>query len=437
MPFASSAVAVDDSAAGASRGRGVWALILALEPVFVAAALLWYWLTPEHLEALLLFVPPMLARGVVHRRLWARTPLDVLLLALVVAIYLNYLYAPYARSLWIGGRGILGVLVVLSFAAMARQRGDVDRLVKATLALSGIVAIFALTMSIWSDKSDILRPMIDLIPRISGVAGVRGGFNVNEIAGAMAWLLPVVASIMIHDWRFRLAGTQWRRWSVSLIFALLWVAVFFGQSRMAIFGLIAAMGLLIMALIPAGRWRMIAWAALIALTVAEMVLFIGVFSPDEKLESRDEASLTSRLLIWDSAAQMIVDYPLTGVGMNKYRLSDVRKAYPVAGYENRILPHAHNEVLQIGADLGVPGVLLFVGWHGVAAWMLWRVWRHGEAFQRALAVGLLASLLAHGVFGLGDTIALWDRLSFVFWWILGLVAALYVVSVRQDNALAA
>jgi uncharacterized membrane protein YdcZ (DUF606 family) len=45
---------------------------------------------------------------------------------------------------------------------------------------------------------------------------------------------------------------------------------------------------------------------------------------------------------------------------------------------------------------------------------------------RHLAWVLLASLLAHNVFGMGDAIKLWDRYAFAWWWILGCVGALVV-----------
>jgi hypothetical protein len=45
-------------------------------------------------------------------------------------------------------------------------------------------------------------------------------------------------------------------------------------------------------------------------------------------------------------------------------------------------------------------------------------------YAAALAAG--GALAAHAFFGIGDAIALWDRFAFLFWWMLGLTAAVYL-----------
>ena len=88
------------------------------------------------------------------------------------------------------------------------------------------------------------------------------------------------------------------------------------------------------------------------------------------------------------------------------------------------IAHAHNHLLQAGLDLGLPGLVAYLAlWAGAAA-MLWQTWRHAPGrFQRALALGAAASLLGYFVYGFFDTVALGARPGFVFWWLLGLVAA--------------
>ncbi|MBC8170703.1 MAG: O-antigen ligase family protein, partial [Anaerolineae bacterium] len=324
----------------------------------------------------------------------------------------------------------MGVPLVFCIVEFARRRGDTHRLVMLTILLGLLIGVLGITSAQWSDKSAILKPVLDLLPTIRNFPGAAKGFNVNEIAGAMAWLLPLAAGVAIYSWRHPDDAGSPRRFYATLTFFVLFFALFLGQSRLAIFGIVVALAILIFALIPANKWRIMALIGLVAFSVIEIVLFIGVFSPDESLEARDEASLNSRIYIWQSAVEMISDYPLTGVGMNKYRLTPVRIRYPVEGYANRILPHAHNEWLQIGADLGIPGMLLLAGWHLLALYMSVRVWQRGDAYARMVAVSLLAGLVAHDAFGMGDAVTLWDRFSFVFWLLIGLTAAQYVVTVK-------
>ncbi len=398
--------------------------MLALEPLSLAFMIGFIWLRPMQPWLALVFVVPLvLARWIVHRRLWTRTPLDVWLIVFVALTLANFYTAPYIRWWWWQMiRPMQAIVTVWGMVEIARRRGASDHLAWALLLLGAGIGALALGSSQWSTKSDLLDPIVNLLPRVRGFPGAERGFNVNEIAGGIIWLLPFATGMMFYAWR---VPRPWLRAASSLTFGLLALALFLGQSRFAIYGGIVASGLLIFALIPRGGWRWLALVLLAAMTVLETLLFIGIFSPDTDLESRDESSLEARVLIWGSALHMVGDHPLTGVGANMFRLRSVRAVYPVTGYEDRVLPHAHNEFLQVGADLGIPGMLLFAGWHVTLFWMVWRVWRLGDLAARAVGVSLLAGLLAHGAFGLGDAVTLWDRFIFVYWLMVGAIAAQY------------
>jgi O-antigen ligase len=410
------------------RTLATW--VLKLEPFLLVLVVFLFWMTPERLEYLWLFAPPLVARLILFRRLWTPTPLDVALIALIALVLFNYKLAPYSRSLWMASRAFMAVPLALAVVEFARRRKSTDQLMIVTLLLSLLVGVLALGSSQWADKSLLLKPITDALPDITNFPGSVKGFNVNEIAGAIAWLMPFAGGIAIFDWRENNRGA--RRNLATVAFLALWLALFLGQSRMAIFGVVFAMGILITFLVPRGRWQVLSYLILVAFTALEIVLFIGIFSPDTNLESRDENSFQTRIEMWQRAVEIIVDYPLTGVGMNRYRLREVRNRYPVEGYEDRVLPHTHNEVLQVGTDMGVPGIILYVGLHILGLWMLVRIWRTSaqRSEGRMMAVALAGCFVAHTVFGLADAITLWDRFIFVFWWLVGMVGAQYYVSVR-------
>lgn len=375
--------------------------------------------------SLALLLPLGAARLVVHGRLFTRTPLDVALLAFLGLCALNVFAAPFTRGFVMLGRPIMGMALLYGAVESARRAGSMDGLTRLTLAMGILLGVIALTTSQWTEKSFHLMFLIHPLPDLRALPVITGGFNVNEVGGALTWVTVFAAAIAVYAWRqpntpqaalLRAGGTA--------AFGLLGLALFLGQSRFAIFGVILALALVIVALIPAGRWRWAALAALAAFTVVEIIVFTGFLLPAGPVNTaRDEESWTARLDVWGSAAAMIRDYPLTGVGMSMYRDGRVRALYPVPGYEQRILPHAHNEPLQVGADLGLPGLAVFFVWHGMLGWMLWQSWRRGDAFARAVVVGCAGGLLAHAFYGLGDAITLWDRFTFLYWWMVGLVAA--------------
>lgn len=427
--------------------------ILALEPFLIVASVFWFWMIdPNRIFGLLMFIPPMIARLILYRRLWKPTPLDPFFVIFLALCVISVYTAPYTRgNITLGGelfqasvpynnilpfRPLMGMLLVISMADAAWRRQNLNVLIWISIALGLLIGILGLSASQWTTKSTLFLPFLDLLPRITQFPGANGGFNVNEIGGAMAWLTPLMATIAIMAWR-NADPTRWgwiQRISATTAFILLISALFFGQSRFALIGVILALAIIIYFLMPKGNPRRWAYIALAIFTIVELLIFAKILDTEStasSLAQRDEDSVTSRLLIWGSGLAMIEDYPLTGVGMNMFRDNPLREAYPVEGYlvGERILPHAHNELIQVGADLGLPGLFVFIAWHAVLLWMFFKVLRSQRENWIALAwvVGVTTALLSHAVFGMGDAITLWDRFTFLFWWVMGLGAATYVV----------
>jgi O-antigen ligase len=440
-------------------------LLLALEPLVWAGVFYLFWFPdPDRTFALLLVaaigVVRVLAFGL--RRPGLAWPVGVWAFigvcgALVALGLLSPFVAPYTwgiTPITLGGFSIsveyawvmvarvgLGVLLALRLIdALALTQPDpaaatdpaaraVVRLFAGLAALTCLIAVFSLFATAWDGKSGDFRPLLDLIPRITTVEAIRGGFNPNEIGGALAWVIPAWAAFAAAWWRWgrRDAVGMAVRTGALVVFAMLMLGLFLGQSRLAIIGVIGGLAIVIALLVPRGRPQQIASVMLVAFVLLEIAVVTRVFSPNQAaLIERDEDSLSSRLLIWESALRIVGDYPATGSGANTFRHPDVRRDYPVLGYETRVLPHAHNLWLQTGADLGVPGVLALAAVYATAAWAAVRVFRRRARVHPwvwALAVAAGAGLLSHLAFAMGDAIALWDRLGFVGWWLLGLLMA--------------
>lgn len=404
--------------------RFEWAILMVIGVAFWFPSPLrdqWLWL-------LTLLPIMLLVRFVVAGHIWTRSPLDVLLGAFVALGALNLLVAPYTRGFIMLGRPLFGIALFSVIVEQARNQGKLTSLLWITVGLGGALGLIALTMSQWTTKSDQLLPLINFVPAVRGVPGMESGFNVNEIAGSLSWFVPLLAALALYPRK---------RFLPVAAFAVAFLALFFGQSRLAIFGTLFGLIVIIVTLIKNPRKRLIAWIVLTVICLTEIAVISNVFLPVKRTASlsRDDSSLTLRVGIWQSAASIILDYPVTGVGLSWFRYSPVREMYPAPGYENRILPHAHNEWLQIGADMGIPGMVVFTGFYIVAGYMLVYGYRHGDATAQLVTAGVAAGLLAHAVFGLGDAIPFWDRMSFFFWYLLGLAAAQYGVVRRQVDSL--
>ena len=260
----------------------------------------------------------------------------------------------------------------------------------------------------------------------------------NEIGGAMAFFAPFAAGIILYDVRTRSAPL--RLLLAAVAFALLALALALGQSRFALIGVLLTIGVLIFLLIPTPRWRYATLAVWLVACLLEVGIVMQVFAPvlsspeaAETATIRDEESLAQRPVIWGAALGIIRDYPLTGVGPNEFRSRAVRAKYPVPNFAMTVVPHAHNELLQVGTDLGIPGMILYIGWHVALAWMVWRVWRKGDPLLKAVAASAAAGLIAHTIFGLGDAITMYDRFAFAYWLFVGMAGGAYVLTCRAHE----
>jgi len=426
--------------------RSLAAFILRLEPLWLGLMLYHFWFPIEirwHWLWLLGGVPLVfIARFIVHGRIFTRFPLDLLLLIFLALAVLNLYLSPFTYTnplsrLYLLARPLLGILLCIAFVEQVRRQRKLDALLLATLALSLLIALLALTGSQWNNKSTQLLFFINLLPRFTIFPGAEGGFNANEIAGALAWITPLCAALAALRWDQTLSRPWLQRslkWGFRLAFVLSFLALFLGQSRFALAGVLAALALLAFLLIPRWRGRLLAWALIAAVALLELLIMRNVFAPANQIvmEQRDTESMNIRFDIWNSAFDILRDYPWTGVGMNLFRDAKVRDLYPVPSFPQPILPHAHNEFLQIAADLGIPGLLVYTGWHIVLILVLWHLYRRATLHNlRLLAAGVVMALLAHGFYGFGDAITLWDRLAFVYWWMLALGCAAYTLHSLQ------
>ncbi len=407
----------------------------------------------DYMGLLLLLFPVYAARYAVHRRILSLTPLIPFMLLLVALGLLSVQVAPVeSRGIRMLARPLFGVALMVWMTERARADGHAGVPLRVMVGMGLFWGVVALMTAQWNEKSDDLRFIIDYLPRLDWFP-FGGGFNANEIAGALAWLAPLMGGLVFYPWRN--GESIWRNLSFAA-FALLVLALMLGQSRSAIAGMFGGLAIIALFALPRGFTRWFALAGLGIMLMAQAALFFNVFplnvgtDAGETVEltvptvnDRDERTASQRLDIWRSVGAMLADYPLTGVGMDRFRSPQVRTRYPVPGFDvpyneddpftRRTLPHAHNEFLQAGADFGVPGLLMFAGWYAAALWMVWVCWRRGNYALRIAAVSTGAGLLAHLAYGMGDAITLWDRFAFLFWMMLGLVSALWIVLRAGEN----
>ena len=141
-------------------------------------------------------------------------------------------------------------------------------------------------------------------------------------------------------------------------------------------------------------------------------------------------SETGRVRIWKRGIGYMTDHPLLGVGMRNFPVAEGTIS-PLAGRRERGIGvwwgAAHNTYVQVGAELGFPGLLLYLGVIGTAFWSLRRVSRRalrshpqGGEISRP-AQSLMAALVGFAVGSFFLSLAYSDMLYMLIALAVGLV----------------
>jgi probable O-glycosylation ligase (exosortase A-associated) len=232
--------------------------------------------------------------------------------------------------------------------------------------------------------------------------------NPNDLAALTLLQLSMVAGLLVTErkkswvWLAALAGvgllpllilmTQSRGGFIAIAaFALLLLANWRRRPRVLLAAAILAVGVAMIA--PTGVWTRVGGLSK-ATNTAELHAVDSVGSTKQRFE------------IWKVAVKVIGDQPLVGVGLGAYPLAHASYALDEEfDHIARGVQDTHSTPLNVLAETGVPGLLLFIGLLLSTTWKAERIRRVcRESMPRAslqllyLEFGLLAFLVA-GIFG--------------------------------------
>ncbi len=412
--------------AGIVASVELWAVAGIVAAAFVSARLLLVGVIVA-----LVFWP---VRWLAYRRFSVRTPLDapVLVVAVMAAATLWVSAWPDETRLQVfrllSGIGLC--YAVINWPASGSNPVRRVRLVTNGMALAALgLAVFALVSVQWGSLSKlpfIPQAVYSLVPTL-----VSDTANPNVMAGSLVVLFPLVLSWLLFGWR----SLGWIERIIAAVGLLVLAPMLvLTQSR----GALMAVGAVLL-IFPLLRWRRGWLATLAALLAAVGVAFWQGVTPLVNLlvSNATLGGLDGRLEVWSRAIYMIQDFPFTGVGMGSYgRVADL--LYPFFLYAPGKVEHAHNLLLQVAVDLGIPGL---VGW--LACWLIvtlagWQVYRSGQRISNGLLTGLgagvLCSQFALLVHGMVDAVT-WGmvRPAPLIWALWGLAIATWMIVEKSAN----
>ncbi|HTE19569.1 MAG TPA: O-antigen ligase family protein, partial [Armatimonadota bacterium] len=313
--------------------------------------------------------------------------------------------------------GALIYFVVVYGISIRRQ---LDRLLLAIALAAGAASLLAFLNY---GESDIER--------------AHGAFrNSQLLAGFLCLVFPVV----LITWRS--ADQNWLRLSAQVATVIVAAGILLSRNRSAWVGV--AVALIVLAVLyfryatRDGGW--VPQKHQVVVPVVMLVLSIGLFITmsrsggviGERVNTvralgQDE-TLQWRIGMWDKALRMTRDRPLLGWGVGSFPVQQALYYHPAAPSRTQreiiktghtLGENAHNTYLQLAAELGVPGLLLylavFIGFFATAFRTLRRM-RPG--FQQSVLISCVAAIIAQMVSAVGTPAWEFAECSLFVWLIL-------------------
>jgi len=136
--------------------------------------------------------------------------------------------------------------------------------------------------------------------------------------------------------------------------------------------------------------------------VLALVVWVGKGPSLSRLSTLFEPSIieNTRPVIWRDTMGLVGHFPILGTGLGTFR--HIYPAYQTVSFP-RLFNHAHNDYVELVAEMGLAGFLLAIGALGFTlAWSIRRWFRRRDPYAVGLALGAFTAVAAFLVHSLVD-----------------------------------
>lgn len=245
--------------------------------------------------------------------------------------------------------------------------------------------------------------------------------NPNLLGSYLLMVLAVTGSFVLENWKGSHYKEMWKFIAFSTLIFICMVLTYSRGIWLSYVAMILYWGLIV-------ERRM-----LLTLLIIPIVLFLSNSDISVRLWSLFQGHDTSSALrwaLWDSTSYMIMEHPILGIGWNSFLLEYPHYNYFIQAPMDQIhMYHAHNMFINIMAETGVLGAVLFC--IVLIGHMVYAVRLQGSVLKKAAhyAVGVL--VIGVLVSGLSDHELYSHQIYIIFWQLLGMGAALVKARSRK------
>lgn len=174
----------------------------------------------------------------------------------------------------------------------------------------------------------------------------------NTLASYLVMVLPLVVVCAWKSWARRLPS----RWTLLGVAMVSIVALALSGSKAGILALMIAGVVGVVAQVRSWRWR----SAVVLVVGVGLVLALALPSLRQALSG----SAGVRLDYWSAGIELVAERPFSGHGLEGFAVHYPR-VKPPSGEETILV---HQETLQTAVDLGIPAMLVLLGWWVAILW---------------------------------------------------------------------
>ena len=254
----------------------------------------------------------------------------------------------------------------------------------------------------------------------------------NDLGAYLALSLPFVLGYFVASWRRHAKQKKNARWvtlALGLVLIMMGANLVLTLTRAAWISVTVAtvclgVYLIVVILRKPEPIRGLRSGILLGSVAIIVFLSLSLFFMPQHIKTRFQTVLEhpigfmgERPQWWQTSLELIQKYPLTGIGLGRFRYEYQRNGPP----EQYNIPyHAHNIYLHIAVEHGIPSLLMFF-------WMVVIICQQVFAMRQASGfwgtgtfIGASGFLISALVYGLADNI-LHQRTVLLFWFILGII----------------
>lgn len=189
-----------------------------------------------------------------------------------------------------------------------------------------------------------------------GVIRIRGtALDPNDYAMHLVILVPMVLAFLFNYRNIIIKGI--------LLFVLLLMVlnIVFTYSRGGIVAFGLVLGLSIMRF-SFHRKKLILPILLLSIGASVLLPMIPgkYWERAKSISDFSDPAIQARLDTWKTGLGMIADHPIRGVGLGAFRYEYIMRAFLSQDVKTRISLFSHNAYIQIGAEVGLPALIIFV-----------------------------------------------------------------------------